>query len=96
MIILLKTASVWVSFIQIMQIKVQNKRKSVRKSKNNEDLSARVAEGEGSGTGKVGRRWEKEEWFDGFDAIGGRVRLSGPTWQTHLGVPYLPPYCCLI
>ena len=33
MAVLLKTTSVWVSFIQIMQIRVQNKRKSVRKSR---------------------------------------------------------------
>ena len=31
MAVLLKTASVWVSFIQIMQIRVQNKGKSVGK-----------------------------------------------------------------
>ena len=31
MVVLLKTTSVRVSFIQIMQIRVQNKRKSVRK-----------------------------------------------------------------
>ena len=33
MVVLLKTASVRVSFIQIMQIRVQNKSKSVRKSR---------------------------------------------------------------
>ena len=39
MVVLLKTASVRVSFIQIMQIRVQNKRKSVRKSRYDEDVS---------------------------------------------------------
>ena len=33
MVVLLKTTSLWVSFIQVMQIRVQNKRKSVRKSR---------------------------------------------------------------
>ena len=33
MVVLLKTASVWVSFIQIMQVRVQNKVKSVWKSR---------------------------------------------------------------
>ena len=39
MVVLLKTASVRVSFIQIMQIRVQNKRKSIRKSRYDEDVS---------------------------------------------------------
>ena len=39
MVVLLKTASVRVSFIQIMQIRVQNKRKSVRKSRYVGDVS---------------------------------------------------------
>ena len=39
MVVLLKTASVRVSFIQIMQIRVQNKSKSVRKSRYNGDVS---------------------------------------------------------
>ena len=39
MVVLLKTASVGVSFIQIMQIRVQNKRKSVRKSRYDGDVS---------------------------------------------------------
>ena len=40
MAVLLETASVRVSFIQIMQIRVQNKRKSVRKSRYDGDVSA--------------------------------------------------------
>ena len=40
MVVLLKTTSVRVSFIQIMQIRVQNKRKSVRKSRYIGDVSA--------------------------------------------------------
>ena len=39
MVVLLKTASVRVSFIQIMQIRVQIKRKSVRKSRYDGDIS---------------------------------------------------------
>ena len=39
MVVLLTTASVWVSFIQIMQIKVQNKWKSIRKSRYDRDVS---------------------------------------------------------
>ena len=39
MVVLLKTASVRVSFIQIMQIRVQNKSKSVRKSRYDGDVS---------------------------------------------------------
>ena len=39
MAVLLKTTSVWVSFIQIMQIRVQNKGKSVWKSRYDEDVS---------------------------------------------------------
>jgi hypothetical protein len=39
MVVLLKTTSFRVSFIQIMQIRVQNKRKSVRKSRYNGDVS---------------------------------------------------------
>ena len=39
MAVLLKTASVWVSFIQIMQVRVQDKRKSVRKSRYVGDVS---------------------------------------------------------
>ena len=39
MVVLLKTMSVRVSFIQIMQIRVQNKSTSVRKSKYNGDVS---------------------------------------------------------
>ena len=39
MVVLLKTASVWVSFIEIMQIRVQNKRKSIRKSRYVGDVS---------------------------------------------------------
>ena len=39
MVVLPKIASVWVSFIQIMQIRVQNKRKSVRKSRYIGDVS---------------------------------------------------------
>ena len=40
MIVLLKTTSVWVSFIQIMQVRVQNKGKSVWKSRYVGDVSA--------------------------------------------------------
>ena len=39
MVILLNTVSFRVSFIQIMKIRVQNKRKSVRKSRYAEDVS---------------------------------------------------------
>src|SRR3989337_1593555 len=39
MVVLLKTASVRVSFIQIMQIRVQNKSKSVWKSRYDGDVS---------------------------------------------------------
>ena len=39
MVVLLKTTPVRVSFIQIMQIRVQNKRKSVRKSRYDGNLS---------------------------------------------------------
>ena len=39
MAVLLKTASVRVSFIQIMQIRVQNNRKSIRKSRYIRDVS---------------------------------------------------------
>ena len=39
MVVLLKTMSLRVSFIQIMQIKVQNKRKSIRKSRYDGDVS---------------------------------------------------------
>ena len=39
MVVLLKTSSVRVSFIQIMQIRVQNKGKSVRKSRYDGDVS---------------------------------------------------------
>jgi hypothetical protein len=39
MVVLLKTASVRVSFIQIMQIRVQNKRKNVRKCRYDGDIS---------------------------------------------------------
>ena len=39
MAILLKTASVWVSFIQIMQVRVQNKGKSIWKSRYDGDVS---------------------------------------------------------
>ena len=39
MAVLLKTASVWVSFIQIMQVRVQNKGKSVWKSRYIGDVS---------------------------------------------------------
>ena len=40
MVILLKTASVWVSSIQIMQVRVQNKGKSVWKSRYDGDVLA--------------------------------------------------------
>ena len=40
MAVLLKTASVWVSFIQIMQVRVQNKGKSVWKSRYDGDVSS--------------------------------------------------------
>ena len=40
MAVLLKTTSVWVSFIQIMQVRVQNKGKSVWKSRYVGDVSA--------------------------------------------------------
>ena len=40
MAILLKTASLWVSSIQIMQVRVQNKGKSVWKSRYIGDVSA--------------------------------------------------------
>src|SRR3990170_334200 len=46
MVVLLKTASVRISFIQIMQIKVQNKRKSVRKSRYDGDVSVQPMEGD--------------------------------------------------
>ena len=39
MVVLLKTVSVQVNFIQIMQIRVQNKRKSIRKSRYIGDVS---------------------------------------------------------
>ena len=39
MVVLLKTTLVRVSFIQIMQIRVQNKSKSVRKSRYDGDVS---------------------------------------------------------
>ena len=39
MVILLKTASVWVSSIQIIQVRVQNKGKSVWKSRYDGDVS---------------------------------------------------------
>ena len=39
MAILLKTTSVWVSSIQIMQVRVQNKGKSVWKSRYDGDIS---------------------------------------------------------
>ena len=39
MAVLLKTASVWVSFVQIMQVRVQNKGKSVWKSRYVGDVS---------------------------------------------------------
>ena len=39
MVVLLKTASVRVSFIQIMQVRVQNKGKSVWKIRYNRDVS---------------------------------------------------------
>ena len=39
MVVLLKTTSIQVSFIQIMQIRVQNKRKRVRKSRYVGDVS---------------------------------------------------------
>ena len=39
MVVLLKTTSVLVSFIQIMQIRVQDKRKTVRKSRYVGDVS---------------------------------------------------------
>ena len=45
MVILLKTASVLVSFIQIMQVRVQNKGKSVWKSRYDGDLSVNPMEG---------------------------------------------------
>ena len=40
MAVLLKTVSVWVSFIQIMQVRVQNKGKSVWKSRYDGDVSS--------------------------------------------------------
>ena len=39
MAVLLKIVSVWVSFIQIMQVRVQNKGKSVWKSRYDGDVS---------------------------------------------------------
>ena len=39
MVVLLKTSLVWVSFIQIMQVRVQNKGKSVWKSRYVGDVS---------------------------------------------------------
>ena len=42
MAVLLKIASVWVSFIQIMQVRVQNKGKSVLKSRYDGDVSANI------------------------------------------------------
>ena len=39
MVVLLKTTSVWVSFIQIMQIRVEKKRKSIRKSRYTVEIS---------------------------------------------------------
>ena len=47
MVVLLKTSSVWVSFIQIMQIRVQNKRKSIRKSRYVGDVSRWSCAGNG-------------------------------------------------
>ena len=43
MVILLKTASVCVISIQIMQVRVQNKGKSVWKSRNNRDVSVNIS-----------------------------------------------------
>ena len=40
MAVLLKTAAVWVSFIQIMQVRVQNKGKNVWKSRYVGDVSS--------------------------------------------------------
>ena len=42
-VVLLKTASVRVSSMQIMQVRVQNKRKSVRKSRYDGDVSMPIA-----------------------------------------------------
>ena len=48
MAILLKTASVWVSSIQIMQVRVQNKGKSVWKSRYDGDVSGIIIDVVGS------------------------------------------------
>ena len=55
MAILLKTASVRVSFIQIMQVRVQNKGKSVWRSRYDGDVSSAALEG--SPGRRNGRRW---------------------------------------
>ena len=44
MVVLLKTTSAGVSFIKIMQIRVQNKRKSVRKSRYDGDVSLWISD----------------------------------------------------
>ena len=44
MVVLPKTSSIRVSFIQIMQIRVQNKSKSIRKSRYDGDVSYDTAE----------------------------------------------------
>ena len=44
MVVLLETASVRVSFIQIMQIIVQNKSKSIRKIRYDRDVSEAIVD----------------------------------------------------
>ena len=59
MVVLLKTASVQVSFIQIMQVRVQNKGKSVWKSRYVGDVSMAGAAADrqwGVFSGRAGRR----------------------------------------
>ena len=68
MVVLLKTTSVQVSFIQIMQIRVQNKSKSVQKSRYDGDISGALkpsasyprgaADGGGGGIGREEQIWQ--------------------------------------
>ena len=47
MAVLMQTVSVRVSSIQIMKVRVQNKGKSVRKSRYDGDVSVRLLDGDG-------------------------------------------------
>ena len=63
MVILLKTASVRVSSIQIMQVRVQNKGKSVWKSRYVGDVSRRKAIGEEVARLLAAAPYRKTRWF---------------------------------